>query len=241
MIFVLSKLFTFIFLPPGFFVVLLLVAFFVSKRFRLLFLLGAVLLYLLSITPVKDFLVYKLENVNVDNGSAEAVVVLGGGVYPKGYFKASPEAFERIVYGLLLAKKHHVPFIFSGGGVKFNESKLIKVDVRHLCKFIKCDFSVYFEDRSLNTYQNGYYTNSLFEKYDLPKNVYLVTTAYHMKRAMLIFRHFGFVVHPKPVGYFYEGKYVFWDFLPQMRNFYESYYALHEFFGILSLKILHGF
>lgn len=186
-------------------------------------------------------MIYQLENVKIDNGSANTVVVLGGGAYPKGYFKSYPEAFERVVYGLMLAKEHHVPFVFSGGGIKYNESKLIKQDVNHLCAVLRCDFDIYFENRSLNTCQNAYYTDKLFKKYRLSKDVYLVTTAYHMKRAMMIFRHFGFTVHPRPVGYFYEGKYIFWDFLPQMRNFYESYYALHEFFGILSLKILHGF
>ena len=241
MVFVLSKFFTYIFLPPGIFIVILLCAFFVASRYRLLFLIGAVSLYLLSITPVKDFLISNLESVSVDNGTANAVVVLGGGVYPKGYFKSYPNAFERVVYGLILAKKHHVPFVFSGGGIKYNESKLVRLDTKHLCNIFKCDFDIYFEGRSLDTYQNGYYTDKLFKKYGLTKNIYLVTAAYHMKRAMIIFKHFGFLVHPRPVGYFYEGKYIFWDFLPQMRNFYESYYALHEFFGILSLKILHGF
>jgi len=241
MTFVLSKLFTFIFLPPGVFIVLLFIAFFVCKRLKLLFLLGAVVLYLLSITPVKDFLASQLEDVKVDNGSAKAVVVLGGGAYPKGYFKSYPGAFERVMYGLLLAKKHHIPFVFSGGGIKYNESRLIKLDVNRLCAVLNCNFGVYFEGKSLNTYQNGYYTDKHFKVCNLTKNIYLVTTAYHMRRAMLIFKHFGFTVHPRPIGYFYEGKYIFWDFLPQMRNFYESYCALHEFFGILSLKILRGF
>ena len=241
LIFALSKIFTCIILPPGIFIILLLIAFFACKRFRSLFLFSAIVLYLLCITPTKDLLISHLENVKIDNGSADAVVVLGGGVYPNGYFKSRPEAFERIVYGLILARRHNIPFVFSGGGVKYNESKLVKVDIKHLCKSLGCYFSIYFDNKSLNTYQNGYYTSVLFEKYGLVKNIYLVTTAYHMKRATLIFKHFGFEVHSRPVGFFYEGRYIFWDFLPHMDNFYESYKAIHEIFGILSLKILHGF
>ena len=241
MIFILSKIFTYLFLPPGVFIIVLLIAFFVCRRLRLLFLFSAIVLYLLCITPTKDLLISQLESVKIDNGSAEAVVVLGGGVYPEGYFKARPEAFERIVYGLLLSKRHNIPFVFSGGGVKYNESKLVKLDVRRLCKNLVCGFKTYFEDKSLNTYQNGYYTSALFKMRGLAKNIYLVTTAYHMKRAVLIFKHFGFEVHPRPIGFFYEGKYIFWDFLPHMDNFYESYKVIHEFFGILSLKILYRF
>ena len=241
MAFVLSKIFTYLFLPPGIFIVLLLIAFFACKRFKLLFLFSAIVLYLLCIAPAKDLLISHLESIKIDNGSANAVVVLGGGVYPKGYFKARPEAFERVVYGLTLARRYNIPFIFSGGGIKYNESKLVKMDMAHLCKNLGCGFKIYFDNKSLDTYQNGYYTNILFKKHGLAKNIYLVTTAYHMKRAVLIFRYFGFEVHPRPIGFAYEGKYIFWDFLPHMDNFYESYKAIHEIFGILSLKILHGF
>jgi hypothetical protein len=51
----------------------------------------------------------------------------------------------------------------------------------------------------------------------------------------MIFRHFGFVVIPKPVGYLVDKEYTFYDYLPNMGNLENSYKAIHEYFGILSL------
>lgn len=204
-----------------------------------MFLFFGAVMYLLSITPVKDFLLYPLERIKTDNSTANAVVVLGGGVKKKGVIKAYPETLERLVYGLLLAKKFHLPLIYSGGGIKFNGAFYVKKDINFLCHVFGCKFKIYFEGKSLNTYQNALYTSKLFEKFHLIKNIYLVTSGYHMKRAAILFRYFGFIVHPHPVGFLYEGHYNFWDFFPKMENFYESFKAIHEYFGLLSLKILH--
>ena len=240
MVYVVSKLFTYIFLPPGVFVLILFLAFLFSKRFKILFLLSAVSLYLLSITPVKDFLVKPLENLRADNSTARAVVVLGGGTNARGVIRLNSESFERLVFGLILAKRYGVPLIFSGGGYKFNESESARHDLYKLCSQFCCSVKVYFDNRSLNTYQNAEFTEELFRRFNLSKDIFLVTSAYHMKRAVILFKHFGFSVHPRPIGFLYEGKYNFFDYLPKIKNLYESYKAIHEYFGILSLKILYG-
>jgi len=54
---------------------------------------------------------------------------------------------------------------------------------------------------------------------------------------MKLFEHFGFEVVPKPVDFLYDENYSFTDFLPSAHNFYKSYIALHEYFGLLSLKL----
>jgi uncharacterized SAM-binding protein YcdF (DUF218 family) len=60
-----------------------------------------------------------------------------------------------------------------------------------------------------------------------------------MKRSLMIFKHFGFEVIPKPVGFIINKNhnYNFYDFLPQMGALNNSYKAIHEYFGILSLFI----
>lgn len=240
MIYIVSKLFTYIFLPPGIFIIVLFLAFLFSKRLKALFLLSAIFLYLVSITPVKDFLIKPLENINIDNSTANVVVVLGGGTNARGVIELNAESFERLIFGLMLSRKYNIPLIFSGGGLKFNESKSARHDLNELCSLFNCNVKVYFDNRSLNTYQNAKFTNELFNRFNFSKDIFLVTSAYHMKRAEILFKHFGFSVHPRPVGFLYEGKYNFFDYLPKMKNLYESYKALHEYFGILSLKILHG-
>jgi len=240
MVYAASKLFTYIFLPPGIFIITFFIAFLLLKRYRVLFLFVAILLYLLSITPIKDFLVKPLENLNIDNSTASAVVVLGGGAEARGVFRLNPESFERLVFGLMLAEEYHVPLVFSGGGYKFNESGAASHDLHELCFQFDCNVEVYFDNRSLNTYQNARFTDELFRNFNLKKDIFLVTSAYHMRRAEILFRHFGFFVHPKPVGFLYEGKYNLFDYFPKMENLYQSYKAIHEYFGILSLKVLYG-
>ncbi len=236
--FVISKLFTYIFLPPGIFILILIFAGTYARKFKKLFYFSALILYLLSNKFISNSLLYPLEQITYkDNISPKAVVVLGGGVNPEDKLKAYPDAFKREIYGLLLSKKHNLPFIFTGGGIKINEAANIKKDVNLITKECGCKIKSYYENKSLDTYQNAKYTAELFEKIHLKKEIYLVTSAYHMKRSIALFKHFGFKIIPKPVGFFYKPYYTFWDIFPKEGYFHKSYKAIHEYFGLLSLII----
>ncbi|EDM23875.1 YdcF family protein [Caminibacter mediatlanticus TB-2] len=239
MFYIISKLFTYLFLPPGIFIIILLIATIFAKRFKILFFISALTLYLLSIQPVSNMLLNPLENFkHKDNITPSAVVVLGGGSNPKDTIKAFPDAFKREVYGLILAKTYNIPFVFSGGGIgKISEAENTKHDVQLLTKTFDVNITTYFEDKSLNTIQNGMYTALLFKKLKLPKNIYLVTNAYHMKRSYKIFKFFGFKIITKPVGFYSKPIESIWDYFPKMNSLNASYKAIHEYFGLLSLKI----
>ncbi len=239
MFYIISKLFTYLFLPPGIFIIILLLATFFAKRFKIFFLLSAVSLYLLSITPISNLLLKPLENFShKDNIKPVAVVVLGGGTNPKDILKAYPDAFKREIYGLLLAKKHNLPFVFTGGGIgKTTEAENVKKDINLITSTCNCKIKTYFEDKSLNTLQNALFTAFLFKKLNLQKKIFLVTSAYHMKRSYILFKHFGFKIITKPVGFYSKEVENIWDFFPNMRNLNASYKAIHEYFGLLSLAI----
>ena len=237
--YVISKLFTYLILPPGIFIIILFLASFYAKKFKKLFFFSALLLFALSNKFVSNLLIYPLENNFLkDDITPKAVVVLGGGVNPNDVLKASPDAFKREVYGVLLAKEYNLPFIFSGGG-KINEAENIKKDIEFITKTCNCNLTTYYESNSLDTYQNAKFTAKLFEKLNIKKEIFLVTSAYHMKRSIKLFKHFGFKVIPKPVGFFYNPNYTYFDILPNAGSFNVSYKALHEYFGLLSL-ILRG-
>jgi uncharacterized SAM-binding protein YcdF (DUF218 family) len=237
--YVISKLFTYICLPPGIFVIILFLAGFYAKKAKFLFFSAAVLLWAISTKFIANALIYPLEhNFKSDKTTPQAVVVLGGGSNPTDILKAYPDAFKREIYGLLLAKKHNLPFVFTGGGItKPTEAENIKKDIKLIEKTCGCDIKTYFEDKSLDTYENAEYTAKLFDKLNLPKKIYLVTSAYHMKRSIKLFRHFGFKTVPKPVGFFYNPTYTLWDIFPHEGSFNVSYKAIHEYFGLLSLKL----
>ena len=238
MIYIISKLFTYLFLPPGIFILILILAGIFAKKFKWLFFISALSLYLLSNKFIANMLLYPLENIRYkDNITPKAVVVLGGGTNPFDKLKASPDAFKREVYGIILAKKYNLPFIFTGGGIKTNEAENIKKDIDLITKTCGCTIKTYFEKKSLDTYENAKYTAKLFKKLHLKKEIFLVTSAYHMKRSIALFKYFGFKIIPKPVGFFYNPYYTFWDLFPKEGNFHKSYKAIHEYFGLLSLKL----
>ena len=238
MIYIISKLFTYLILPPGIFILILIFAGIFAKKFKWLFFISALSLYLLSNKFIANMLIYPLEDINYkDNITPKAVVVLGGGTNPKDILKASPDAFKREIYGLLLSKKYNLPFIFTGGGIKTNEAKNIKKDIDLITKTCGCKIKTYFEKKSLDTYENAKYTSKLFEKLHLKKEIFLVTSAYHMKRSIALFKYFGFKIIPKPVGFFYNPNYTIWDLFPNEGSFHKSYKAIHEYFGLLSLKL----
>jgi len=238
MIYIISKLFTYLFLPPGIFIIILILAGIFAKKFKWLFFTSALILYLLSNKLISNLLIYPLEHITYkDNISPKAVVVLGGGTNPKDILKAYPDAFKREIYGLLLAKKYNLPFIFTGGGIKVNEAKNIKKDINLITSICNCKIKTFYENKSLDTFQNAKFTAKLFKKLHLKKEIYLVTSAYHMKRSIALFKHFKFKLIPKPVGFFYNPNYTFWDIFPHEGAFHVSYKAIHEYFGLLSLII----
>jgi len=237
MMYVASKLFTYLFLPPGIFVFVLILAGFFAKRFKALFFTGAFALYLISIYPFASLLLKPLESFSKKEAlNPSSVVFLGGGVFTRDKIHAAPDAFKREMYAILLAKKYSLPLVFTGGG-KPNEAEWIKKDIDLITQTCGCKIKTFYESRSLNTFQNAKFTSTLFDSLNLPKDIYLVTNAYHMKRAYTLFKHFGFKITTMPVGYYSKNNFTFWDFFPNAGAFEASYKAIHEYFGILSLKL----
>ena len=233
--FIISKLFTYLFLPPGIFVIILFLAAIFTKKAKFIFFSAAVLLWAISTKFIANALLYPLEhNYKSDNITPSAVVVLGGGTNSEDVLKAMPDAFKREVYGLLIAKQENLPLVFTGGGIqKTKEAINVTKDINLITKTCGCDIKTYYEGKSLNTYQNAELTAKLFERLNLSKKIYLVTSAYHMKRSIILFKKFGFEIIPKPAGYFYNKEYTVWDIFPQMNYLYYSYKAIHEYFGLI--------
>ncbi len=232
--YILAKLFTAFLLPPGIFIIALFFAGLLAKRFKKVFIAFAALFYLLSIKPVANLLLEPLEFYKVADTGASAVVVLGGGSNPNGIIKAYPDAFKREFYGCYLAKQKGLPLIFSGGGIKkITEADNAKSDFNLIQSLSDANLTIYYENKSLNTKQNAQFTAKLFDKLKLPKKIYLVTSAYHIPRAVHYFQKEGFSVIPKAVNYKIERNLTFFDYLPNMGSLGDSYLAIHEYFGLL--------
>ncbi len=255
-VYILSKLFTYLVLPPGIFIILFLVASFYAKRFRLFFIANAIIFYLLSNSYVSDWLLRPLEepfNQSIAKTPVDAVIVLGGG-HTQGVanLPLSSDAYKRMMWGLMVAKSNNLPLLFSGGGMQkeYLESDAFLDSLKELKLYLEIatpnskslstkEFSLHVEDKSLDTYQNAEFSKTAFEKAGLKEpTIYLVTSAYHMKRSIRLYEHFGFKVIPAATNFKINHRAKdTWDYLPNAHSLYKSYIALHEYVGLLSLKI----
>ncbi|UOD33855.1 YdcF family protein [Deferribacteraceae bacterium V6Fe1] len=252
--FVIKKVLSFSLLPPGLFVVLLLVAGVYlllrkNKALGILLLCLSTSIYLLSIEPVKDRLLLPLEDMyptftSNDNISKSLIVVLGGGVYdrsPENGLKASvmPEPLKRLIYAYLLFKHNNADILVSGGRV-FKSSEILSEAEAMRDMLLELGVErdrVILDTKSLDTYENILNTKSIVQNNDYDR-VIIVTSAYHMPRAMFLSQKVGLVAIPAPTDFKTDRtEYSFDSFLPKMGYLYDSYKALHEYLGLLFYKI----
>ncbi len=253
MIYALSKLFTAIFLPPGLFISILALCAVLIKRARWILGGAALLLYALSIHPVADRLLAPFEepyrNLSLP-ANADAVVSLGGGNMRGNPIPLVDEAFKRHIYGLSIAKKMDIPLIVTGTGERgYNEFRALLDSLERLSPLFANDlnisrsftdsFAIIPETESADTYENALFTAKLISKED--PVVIVVTSAYHMRRAMALF-HLAKIEHayPAAVNFYidpskkgFEAK----DLLPSFWALLNSYRAMHEFFGMAKVWV----
>jgi uncharacterized SAM-binding protein YcdF (DUF218 family) len=134
----------------------------------------------------------------------QAIVVLGARRYteaPEYDYQdtVGPLGLERLRYAVFLQRKTGVPILVSGGapgGERTSEAELMKAvltdEFRTSVKWV--------EDRSRSTLENASYSQELLAAAKI-RHVYLVTHAWHMRRAARAFESLGIQVTPAPTGY----------------------------------------
>ena len=245
--FIVSKLFTYLVLPPGIFILFLLLASFYAKKFKFIFLLSSFSLYALSNMFVADILLMPLEtpyNVTLDKSrKADAIVVLGGGsIAGSANLPLSNDAYKRAIWALMIAKQTNLPLYFSGAGLykKYTEADAFTDSVNEIKNNLHVkNISLHVENKSLDTYQNAKFSKQLLKKQGIENpTIFLVTSAYHMKRSIKLYRHFGFNVIPAATDFKISNiPKNNWDYFPNIGAFMKSYIALHEYVGLMSLYI----
>jgi len=197
----------------------------------------SILLYLLSITPVKDALITPLEyTYSQPKGflNANAIVVLGGGYYKNG--NLSGETVKRLLAGVYLSYKTKIPLILSGIDIKYlpKNTPIVKL-------INAIDIGNIYEDvKSKDTMQNAAQSYKVCTRYITPdcNSIILVTSAYHMPRAKMLFDRFFKNVIPYPVDYKEDLRYNIRSFLPNMSDLENSTKAVREYLGILYYFII---
>jgi uncharacterized SAM-binding protein YcdF (DUF218 family) len=170
-----------------------------------------VLLAVLGLSPVGNALIIPLEDRfppwDPTRGAPHGIVVLGGALSPDisqaRNDAALNEAAERLTAVADLARRYPgARIIFSGGSAAllFDEQPEAVHVIRLLETLGIAPGRVVAEDKSRNTVENALFSKALAE----PKpgeRWLLVTSAYHLPRAIGVFRKAGFPVEAYPVDW----------------------------------------
>jgi uncharacterized SAM-binding protein YcdF (DUF218 family) len=174
---------------------------------------------------------------SLKNSQPKAIVVLGGGgstikhEYNDTY-QASDFTSARIDYAVFLHNKTHLPIILSGG----KQSPFSLSEGKIMSEYLYRQYHLtplFLEESSINTEEESKNLAFLLKQKNI-NNIYLVTHAIHMPRSVFIFKCAGINVTPAPMGYITYGPgYSFLSFFPNSEALYNSYFAIHEYIGML--------
>lgn len=244
MVFLLKKIVTPFLLPPGIFILLLLlsgISLLLKRRWAAgaLTVFAGCLIWFSSIAPVSDALLKGLESgfSIPERPKGDVIILLGGGVYDEapdltGTGIPGEDMMGRIVTAVRLQRKFNIPVIISGGVVfkgKKAEAPIVK---RFLIDLGVPQKSIIVEDKSRDTIENAKYTKEICERYKFRKPL-LVTSAFHMKRSVLSFKKIAMDVTTVPANFrTWDNKTYGWeDYLPV--SLQGTTIAIREYLGLL--------
>lgn len=243
------------FMPPGILLLLLVLAWFLRRRFPRLaagcFAIGLGGLWLMSLPVAVEWMARLIERESalaqeqwVELAQrADVIIVLGGGrdsADPAwGGDQPSAMALERTRYAARLAKASGLPVLTTGGlhfGRPPSEAAL-------MAEVMSEDMGVevrWQEERSRTTWENAVETAAMLQPEGI-RRVVLVTQAWHMPRSRWSFEQAGLEVVAAPVGFIgVPNERPLGGWLPEGKAFWQSTLLLNEVIGALAYPLAYG-
>lgn len=234
-------------LPPfNWLVSLLLIAWIVKKRSlkKMALILAAVVFIVFGNQWLFNWYVKKWQPPPVEVNPAlqySCGIVPGGFASPdenaNGYFNSSADRFIQAVKLYKIGEIKHL--LISGGNGKtddksFREAAWIK---RELLTFGVPDSIIFIEDKSNNTKENAVNSKFILDSASLQPPYLLITSAFHIPRAVLTFRKAGVAVDPFPCNYTAGmGKSTLSDLIPWPSNLLNWNVYLKEAVGVVYVR-----
>ncbi len=201
---------------------------------------GTTFLYLAAMPVVANCLIWSVEalagvipNLPSD-ASPGAIIVLSGDYHqsdkPGEPDRVGPLTLERLAEAASQERRLGLPVLVSGGRPEAADDSLAGL----MSAALQDDFRVpvrWREDRSDNTYENAAFSAEMLRRAGV-RSALLVTHPWHMARALWSFRAVGYPVIPAALHEGGSFSLSAGSFLPQIPALRDSYYALHELFGL---------
>lgn len=234
-------------LPPFSLVILLLIALVLHRakpRLSLfLILFSATALYVLSMPWMGSVLKKSLEvAAPIDLHAppqADAIVILAGGKRTQaaeyGGDTLNSFSYERVRYAARLHSATPLPILVTGGmpsGGILTEGALMR---EALTEEMRIPVR-WIEDASLTTWDNARFSAPILKKAGV-KRIFLVSHAWHLRRAVPLFEQQGLQVIPAGLDFSDTRIDSPLSLLPSAPGLRDSTYALHEWLGILWYSI----
>jgi uncharacterized SAM-binding protein YcdF (DUF218 family) len=232
--FMLKKILTPFLLPPGIFIIFSIFTgfwFLHKKKWKagITTLLFGCFAWALSIAPVSYTMFRGLEAEYGIPKNIKGDVIILLGAPPDG-------SLFRFVTAARLQKRLDIPIIMSGANKASKQKDSFAI--RFLIDLGVPEKKIIEEDKSRDTFENAKFSQKICSRLGFTDPI-LVTSAYHMKRAIMSFGKVGLKVVPFPSGFkSWQGKHFRWDdYLPG--DFREASIAISEYMGIVFYKFVN--
>jgi len=216
---------------------------------RFLVVLAALLGLSIAFLPVGDWLLRPLEDrfppLSDLPRKVDGIIMLGGAVNTeitesRHQPTVNDHAARFIAFADLARRYPTAKLVFSGGGPELENGKFREADAARLVlQWMGMDTSrVTFERESRNTYENV--VDSKAVAHPMPGETWLlITSAYHMPRAVGLFRAQDWPVIPDPVDYETAAHEAPFDFgMDFEENLNKTSLGLKEWLGLLANRWL---
>ena len=172
------------------------------------------------------------------SGPYSCAIVLGGftseDAHGHGYFNANSDRFIQVLKLFITGKVTHI--LVSGGNGnlihgRFEESDWVKTQLQ---QFKIPDSCILIENRSRNTIENAAFSKTILKASKLQGPYILVTSAFHMRRSLGIFKKTGIEVVPYPCNFISgKGNVSPFNIIPDVEPLYKWNYYIKEVIGTI--------
>ena len=248
--FLIRKLLIQLSLPLGLSLILSIYGIFKNKKKYILS--SIFLLYFASINVFSELLfkVVEYPSKYQKNINGRTIVVLSGGILKSNNIKNGIYEWndpDRFFAGINLYKMNKSrDLVFTGGlnPYEYNgksEGQLLKEQSKN---FISDAENIIVSGLAQNTFEESKQIKKLIINEKIKNNVILVTSAFHMNRALLIFKKEGIKVTPYPVDFKSSNLSIFrilknpLNWIPNANSLTKSSLAVKEIYGILFYKLI---